>query len=139
MTQPTIGSNVEEVVYKNVHMNMWDLGGQDSLRNSWATYYVDTSACILVVDSTDKLRMSVVREELFRMLEHESLNSSCVLVYANKQDLRGALGEEDIAELLGLHSITNHPWHIQPCCALTGAGLGDGLDWLTAQLGSWSK
>ena len=26
MTAPTIGSNVEEVVYKNIKFNMWDLG-----------------------------------------------------------------------------------------------------------------
>merc|ERR1712062_118653 len=30
-TSPTIGSNVEEVVWKNVHFIMWDLGGQESL------------------------------------------------------------------------------------------------------------
>jgi small GTP-binding protein len=27
-TSPTIGSNVEEVVWKNIHFIMWDLGGQ---------------------------------------------------------------------------------------------------------------
>jgi len=43
MTQPTIGSNVEEVVYKNIRFQMWDLGGQESLRSSWAIYYMNTS------------------------------------------------------------------------------------------------
>ncbi|KAK8775345.1 hypothetical protein V5799_031308, partial [Amblyomma americanum] len=38
-TSPTIGSNVEEVVWKNVHFIMWDLGGQESLRATWNTYY----------------------------------------------------------------------------------------------------
>lgn len=28
VTTPTIGGNVEEVVYKNVRFVMWDLGGQ---------------------------------------------------------------------------------------------------------------
>ena len=41
-TSPTIGSNVEEVVWKNVHFIMWDLGGQDSLRAAWNTYYSNT-------------------------------------------------------------------------------------------------
>jgi len=31
-TSPTIGSNVEEVVWNNIHFIMWDLGGQESLR-----------------------------------------------------------------------------------------------------------
>ena len=41
-TSPTIGSNVEEVVWKNVHFIMWDLGGQESLRAAWNTYYSNT-------------------------------------------------------------------------------------------------
>ena len=41
-TSPTIGSNVEEVVYKNFHFIMWDIGGQESLRASWNTYYANT-------------------------------------------------------------------------------------------------
>jgi ADP-ribosylation factor-like protein 5B len=45
-TSPTIGSNVEEVVWKNVHFIMWDLGGQESLRTSWNTYYSNTEVII---------------------------------------------------------------------------------------------
>ena len=41
-TSPTIGSNVEEVMWKNVRFIMWDLGGQDSLRAAWNTYYSNT-------------------------------------------------------------------------------------------------
>ena len=41
-TQPTIGSNVEEVVHKNIHFQMWDLGGQESLRSAWSCYYEDS-------------------------------------------------------------------------------------------------
>jgi len=43
MTQPTIGSNVEEVVNKNVKLQVWDLGGQESLRACWQTYFYETS------------------------------------------------------------------------------------------------
>ena len=41
-TTPTIGSNVEEFQYRNFHFLMWDIGGQESLRPSWSTYYVNT-------------------------------------------------------------------------------------------------
>ena len=41
-TSPTIGSNVEEVVWKNVHFLMWDIGGQESIRSAWNTYYTNT-------------------------------------------------------------------------------------------------
>ncbi|OWK00062.1 ARL5A, partial [Cervus elaphus hippelaphus] len=72
-TSPTIGSNVEEIVINNTRFLMWDIGGQESLRSSWNTYYTNTEFVIVVVDSTDRERISVTREELYKMLAHEYL------------------------------------------------------------------
>jgi ADP-ribosylation factor-like protein 5B len=121
-TSPTIGSNVEEVVWKNIHFIMWDLGGQQSLRAAWSTYYTNTEFVILVVDSTDRERLAVTREELYRMLAHEELSSAAVLVFANKQDLKGSMSAAEISKQLDLTSVKKNQWHIQSCCALTGEG-----------------
>ena len=43
VTQPTIGSNVEEINHNNVKFQVWDLGGQENLRPSWSTYFTDTN------------------------------------------------------------------------------------------------
>jgi len=51
-TSPTIGSNVEEVVWKNVHFIMWDIGGQESLRTTWNTYFNNTKVSVVVVCKT---------------------------------------------------------------------------------------
>lgn len=51
-TSPTIGSNVEEVVWKNVHFIMWDIGGQESLRATWNTYFTNTKVSVIVVSET---------------------------------------------------------------------------------------
>ncbi|MCO5592184.1 hypothetical protein L7F22_046180 [Adiantum nelumboides] len=83
VTQPTIGSNVEEVIFKNVRFEVWHLGGQDSLRPSWATYYRGTRAIWLVVDSRDRARITAVKDELFRLLQHNELQQAVVLVFAN--------------------------------------------------------
>lgn len=40
---------------------------------------------IMVIDSTDRERLAVTREELYRMLQHEDLSKASLLVYANKQ------------------------------------------------------
>ena len=60
-TRPTIGSNVETVKHKNVHFEVWDLGGQATLRPSWVTFYKATDAVVVVVDSTDRARMDLLR------------------------------------------------------------------------------
>jgi ADP-ribosylation factor-like protein 5B len=44
---------------------MWDLGGQESLRRSWSSYYMSTDAVMLVVDAADRDRVPLVREELW--------------------------------------------------------------------------
>ncbi|KAL1497577.1 hypothetical protein ABEB36_008513 [Hypothenemus hampei] len=122
-TSPTIGSNVEEVIWRNIHFIMWDLGGQQSLRAAWSTYYTNTEFVIVVIDSTDKERLSVIREELFKMLAHEELSRASVLVYANKQDVKESMSVSEISKELDLTSIKQQQWHIQSCCALTGEGL----------------
>ncbi|GAB1285987.1 ADP-ribosylation factor-like 5B [Apodemus speciosus] len=160
-TSPTIGSNVEEIVVKNTHFLMWDIGGQESLRSSWNTYYSNTEFIILVVDSIDRERLAITKEELYRMLAHEELHtvyhSSCigtglhqhhkqeiqpadlrkaaVLIFANKQDMKGCMTAAEISKYLTLSSIKDHPWHIQSCCALTGEGLCQGLEWMTSRIG----
>ncbi|XP_031785077.1 ADP-ribosylation factor-like protein 5B [Nasonia vitripennis] len=133
-TSPTIGSNVEEVVWKNIHFIMWDLGGQQSLRAAWSTYYTNTEFIIVVIDSMDRERLGVIREELYSMLERDELNKAAVLVYANKQDLKGSMSATEISRQLDLTSIKKHPWHIQSCCALTGEGLYQGLEWIVGRL-----
>nr|XP_028558568.1 putative ADP-ribosylation factor-like protein 5C isoform X1 [Podarcis muralis] len=72
-TSPTIGSNVEEIVLRKTHFLMWDIGGQETLRSTWHTYYSNTEFVILVIDSTDRERLTVSKEELYKMLAHENL------------------------------------------------------------------
>ena len=68
-TIPTIGFNVEQVTYKNLKFQVWDLGGQTSIRPYWRCYYSNTDAIIYVVDSADRDRMGISKQELVSMLE----------------------------------------------------------------------
>eukprot|EP00450_Noctiluca_scintillans_P016002 CAMPEP_0194516612 /NCGR_PEP_ID=MMETSP0253-20130528/49534_1 /TAXON_ID=2966 /ORGANISM="Noctiluca scintillans" /LENGTH=173 /DNA_ID=CAMNT_0039360479 /DNA_START=33 /DNA_END=551 /DNA_ORIENTATION=- len=128
-TQPTIGSNVEEVRQDNLNFQVWDLGGQENLRAAWSTYFEGADAVIFVVDSNDRENMVIAKMELFNVVLHEFLKYSCLLVLANKQDVEGCRTPSEIADDLSLHTIRTHEWHIQGCCALTGEGLKEGLSW----------
>ncbi|KAI9229726.1 MAG: ADP ribosylation factor [Piptocephalis tieghemiana] len=133
-TTPTIGSNVEEITYKNLTFTMWDLGGQDSIRSSWSAYYQDASCIILVVDSSDKARLSLAKDELHKMASHEETQKASILIFANKQDLPESSSAATVSEALGLPSLRDRPWHLQGCSAKTGRGINDGLDWVVTQL-----
>ncbi|CCJ31508.1 unnamed protein product [Pneumocystis jirovecii] len=128
--QPTIGSNVEEITYKNIKFLMWDLGGQTSLRQSWHAYYKSTSAVILVIDSTDKERLDISKSELSKIMSNEAIGN----FFANKQDVENSLKPNEISDALGLVNFKDRAWHIQGCCALTGDGLYKGLDWVVSSL-----
>lgn len=129
-TVPTIGFNVETVTYKNIKFNVWDLGGQSSIRPYWRCYYADTAAVIYVVDSADTDRISIAKEALIDMLSEEELQSANLLVFANKQDQEGALTPSEVATGLGLHLLKERNWRIEGCSAVQGTGLSEGLDWL---------
>ncbi|THD27722.1 ADP ribosylation factor protein 5B [Fasciola hepatica] len=134
-TSPTVGSNVEEVKWRNLHLIMWDIGGQSSLRPSWSTYFPGSDFVILVIDSTDRERIWIAKKELYKLLAAEDLKKAKMLIFANKQDVAGCMSVAEISQSLNLTSIRDHPWHIQACCALTGEGLPQGLDWFASQVG----
>ncbi|XP_016108560.1 ADP-ribosylation factor-like protein 5B [Sinocyclocheilus grahami] len=133
-TSPTIGSNVEEIAVKKTRFLVWDIGGQESLRASWNSYYCNTEIVILVVDSTDRERLTVTKEELHHMLAHEDLQNASVLVLANKQDMKNSMSAAEISQSLTLSSLNARSWHIQACCALTGEGLPASLDWMRSRV-----
>ncbi len=64
------------------------------------------------------------------MLQEEELSETALLVFANKQDM-AQMKVPEISDQLGLHQLRTRDWFIQGCCALTGEGLYDGLDWMT--------
>ena len=87
-------------------------------------------AIIFVVDSADTERMPVAKGELAAMLEEDELKESILLVFANKQDQKGAMNAQQISDALGLPEIRNRQWSIQETSALKGKGLFEGFDWL---------
>ncbi len=138
LTVPTIGFNVETIEYKNMSLTTFDIGGQQRLRNLWIHYHQGSNGVIFVVDSCDEKRLDgdedSAKFELDRLFASDELRNAVFLIYANKQDCAGALKVSQIAERLGLNSVRGREWHIQGCCAITGDGLYDGLDYLVSKV-----
>lgn len=131
---------------------MWDVGGQKSLRSYWRNYFECTDGLVWVVDSADKRRLQDCMNELHSLLleevlmvyrkkyEHcykyylQRLAGATLLIFANKQDLPGAFGIEQLKETLELDKIKTHHWKIVSCSAVTGENLLDGIDWLVSDI-----
>ena len=99
---------------------------------------------IFVVDSADIDRLNVAKAELSAILkvgvvfaaneEEDELKGTTLLVFANKQDIPGALNGAKISEALGLTEIRDRKWTIIESSASNGKGLVDGFDWLCDEL-----
>ncbi|PNX73290.1 ADP-ribosylation factor-like protein [Trifolium pratense] len=89
---------------------------------------------IYVVDSTDRERIDQAKQEFEATINDPSMLNTIILVFANKQDKKGAMTPTEICEGLGLFDLRNRKWHIKGSCALEGDGLFEGLDWLASTL-----
>ncbi|KAI0153169.1 ADP-ribosylation factor 6 [Xylariaceae sp. FL1272] len=133
-TIPTVGFNVETVTYKNVKFNVWDVGGQDKIRPLWRHYFSGTQGLIFVIDSSDTARMDEARQELHRIINDREMKDSLLLVFANKQDIKGAMSPKDVTTALQLEKLGGRGWYVVPSCATTGEGLLEGLSWLSTHI-----
>ena len=133
-TIPTIGFNVESVTYKNLKFQVWDLGGQTSIRPYWRCYYSNTDAVIYVVDSSDRDRIGISKQELISMLQEDELKSAILVVLANKQDMPNALSVTEVHKALGLDALKSRTFQIFKTSAVKGEGLDEAMEWLSNAL-----
>ncbi|KAH0552449.1 ADP-ribosylation factor-like protein 6 [Cotesia glomerata] len=112
------------------------MSGHDRYRSLWEHYYKDCQGIIFIIDSSDKLRLVVVKEELDMLLQHPDIvgRKIPILFLANKMDLPDSLTAVKLVAALGLDRIHNKPWHIRATNAVTGDGLQAAIEWLTDQI-----
>lgn len=133
---PTQGFNIKSLMHDGFKLNVWDIGGQKSIRPYWRNYYDQTDALIYVIDSADRRRMEEAGVELQQLLDEEKLSHVPVLVMANKQDLLNALTAAEITAELSLNDLRDRTWQILGCSARTGDGLQEGMEWIVEQINS---
>jgi len=56
---------------RSFKLNIWDVGGQRSLRSYWRNYFESTDGLIWVVDSADRRRLQDCKAELEALLVEE--------------------------------------------------------------------
>ncbi|GAX75160.1 hypothetical protein CEUSTIGMA_g2604.t1 [Chlamydomonas eustigma] len=133
---PTLGFNIKTLQYKGFKLNIWDVGGQKTLRPYWRNYYEKTDGLIWVVDSADRARLGDCKAELHALLQEERLFGATLLIFANKQDVPSALSVQELEEELDFASISKRHCRIVACSAVNGTGILDGFDWLVKDISS---
>ena len=75
---PTKGFNIKSLSQAGFKLNVWDIGGQISIRPYWRNYFQETDAVLYVVDSADLRRLEETGLELSLLLEEAKL-ARCVV------------------------------------------------------------
>lgn len=105
------------------------------MRKIWKHYFVSTWGIIFVIDCTDIDRVDVARDELHFILAEPELKEAPILIIANKQDIKGALGYQTLRTELALCGEDDkRPMKIQEASALLNEGIEDGLKWLVSKV-----
>lgn len=129
---PTLGFQITAFTFRGCTLNIWDVGGQQSLRSYWRNYFESTDGLIWVVDSNDIDRLQDCRRELHTLLQEERLAGASLLVFLNKVDIPTALSAQEISAILDIDTIREGKRHVHmcTCSARTGEGLLEGMDWI---------
>lgn len=86
------------------------------------------------MDSADRDRIGISKDELFYMLREDELAGAILVVLANKQDMEGCMKVTEIHQALGLDNLKNRTFQIFKTSATKGEGLDQAMDWLSNAL-----
>ncbi|KAL8152120.1 hypothetical protein V2J09_021928 [Rumex salicifolius] len=120
----TVGFQVDSLEFNNFELCVTDVGGQTRITDFNLLLW--GHGIVFVVDSNDRERITEARESLHSFLNKDEAKEKPLLVFANKQDLPGAMTVYEIMEKLDLHALSVHCWHAQHTSAVTGEGICEG-------------
>lgn len=134
---PTMGFQINSIFYQDYILNVWDIGGQVSLRNFWSNYFDKTNVVIWVIDSASLERLNESYQELkSKVILQDRLVGIYLLIVINKIDLLDSNQVESIKSMViqGLCLEKQIPqldkWHVEAVSGKTGQGLNNILDWI---------
>ena len=133
---PTVGFNIKTIQVDRFKVNVWDVGGQKSIRGFWRNYFDTTDGLIWVVDSSDRERLGICRDELVSLLKEDRLAGASLLIVANKQDVPGSLTPSEVARFLDFDSIKqSRHCAVLKCSALDKDSVTDCINWIIHDIG----
>jgi GTPase SAR1 family protein len=148
---PSLGVNMEEIIYKETILYIYDLTfnifqkantlkeqahEEEDTFDNFSNIFENFSGMNGIVFFVDSLKMKELNyvnstaEMLKIILQNPKFLKIPILILANMQDLKDAMNAEDIKQALELYNITDRNWIIRESIATTGEGISEGLEWL---------
>jgi small GTP-binding protein len=136
-TSPTIGLNVSSSVFEGIKIVNCDLSGHKSFRSIWDSLIVGhPDILVYVIDASEHSMLDEVQKVLSSyVLKTEVLKGIPILFVLNKQDVMGAISEEQMTAELSLSKLVeDRESKVLQASAKTGKGIPDMLRWILEQI-----
>lgn len=130
---PTMGFQISTVFHNNYTLNIWDIGGQTSLRSFWGNYFDKTNVVVWVIDALAMERLQESYQELRdKVILQDRLIGVSLLILVNKVDLVADQEQlrHQVHDMLHLNELVNL-WQVQLVSGKTGQGIDEALNWCT--------
>ncbi len=135
--KPTVGYDLSIIKKDDLRFDIVDLGGQQSFRTAfWENFVTSCQGCIFVFDRTDKNRMELTKEWLWKVEKWVPKDANFAF-FANKTDLEGILSLEEIVEGLDLTKFSESPlksFRIFETSSFSGQNIEECWEWLTGSI-----
>ncbi|XP_065580355.1 ADP-ribosylation factor-like protein 13B isoform X2 [Artemia franciscana] len=139
---PTIGFQK----YEAYGVQLFELGGSESIRELWPMYFSKAFGFIFVVDSSSDDRFVEACQVLSNAYTDEHFKKKPLLLLGNKQDLENAADEQTIVTKLGLNYHANAsqtPTRVESCIGnkeKIDPAIVSGFKWLLREIrGNYSS
>ena len=104
-TVPTIGINIEKIIYHNLNITFWDVGGNDRIRPFWTTYYDGCHFICFVIDVSDFEGKNESIDLLRNIIADEASKPATLIIICNKQDVQEKMKKNEIENDFGLKEL----------------------------------
>uniref|UniRef100_A0A0K0EK13 ADP-ribosylation factor n=1 Tax=Strongyloides stercoralis TaxID=6248 RepID=A0A0K0EK13_STRER len=141
----TNGFSQEAIKFMKTEITVYDLGGNDRIRDIWSNYYGEVYGSIFVWDTnrhTDE-DIEFVKDMLTTIINNSDMIGKPMLILLNKKDLNNGITEYDFCDKINLHQLASESGsHLKVlnCHALHGVGknldpiINEGLEWLLDEI-----
>ncbi|MBY9001407.1 MAG: hypothetical protein KGD64_10855 [Candidatus Heimdallarchaeota archaeon] len=135
--QPTVGFDLSIIREEDFRFDVVDLGGHQAFRSTfWENFVSSCQGCVFVFDRTDKDRMELVKEWLWKVEEWIPKDANFAF-FANKSDLDDILSLDEIVEQLELTKFSDSPlksFRIFETSSFSGKNIKECWTWLSQSI-----
>ncbi|RLV92162.1 ADP-ribosylation factor-like protein 2 [Spathaspora sp. JA1] len=138
---PTMGFQINTLNYKGYTLNMWDVGGQSTLRAFWGNYFDKTDVVIWVIDGLSLERLNESFKELReKVMQQDRLVGAYLVLAINKVDLVPEKNWEhlkrEVTEYLDMEKQDvsgNSNYNVCLVSGKKGSGIDEVLNWIISR------